>query len=44
MMFRCAMFDHMDKITVKSATKIQKYIANPELDTLIGASFYMYSK
>lgn len=40
----CAMFDHMDKITVKSATKIQKYIANPELDTLIGASFYMYSK
>lgn len=40
----CAMFDHMDKITVKSATKIQKYIANPELDTLVGASFYMYSK
>lgn len=40
----CAMFDHMDKITVKSATKIQKYVANPELDTLIGASFYMYSK
>ena len=40
----CAIFDHMDKITVKSATKIQKYIANPELDTLIGASFYMYSK
>lgn len=40
----CAMFDHMDKITVKSATKIQKYIANPELETLIGASFYMYSK
>lgn len=40
----CAMFDHMDKITVKSATKIQKYIVNPELDTLIGASFYMYSK
>ena len=40
----CAIFDHMDKITVKSATKIQKYIVNPELDTLIGASFYMYSK
>lgn len=40
----CAIFDHMDKITVKSATKIQKYIANPELDTLVGASFYMYSK
>lgn len=40
----CAIFDHMDKITVKSATKIQKYVANPELDTLIGASFYMYSK
>lgn len=39
-----AKFDHMDKITVKSATKIQKYVANPELDTLIGASFYMYSK
>lgn len=39
-----AKFDHMDKITVKSATKIQKYIANPELDTLVGASFYMYSK
>lgn len=40
----CAMFDHMDKITVKSATKIQKYVANPELDTLVGASYYMYSK
>mgnify|MGYP004618307251 FL=1 len=40
----CAIFDHMDKITVKSATKIQKYIVNPELDTLVGASFYMYSK
>lgn len=40
----CAIFDHMDKITVKSATKIQKYVANPELDTLVGASFYMYSK
>ena len=40
----CAKFDDMENITVKSATKIQKYIANPELDTLIGASFYMYSK
>lgn len=39
-----AKFDHMDDITVKSATKIQKYVANPELDTLIGASYYMYSK
>lgn len=39
-----AKFDHMDDITVKSATKIQKYVANPELDTLVGASYYMYSK